>query len=80
MRIIAALMLMAAPAAAQSSFVTPGGQTVQGAVTMCVVAGKAVPCTGTVTSGPDGTFTTPGGQTVGGRVQMCLTAGVAVPC
>jgi hypothetical protein len=80
MKTLAALILMCAPAFAQSSFVAPGGQIVPGIVVMCITAGKAVPCSGSVTGGPDSRFVTAGGQTVDGRVRMCLTAGVAAPC
>jgi hypothetical protein len=80
MRTLLALLLWTGVALAQNSFPTPGGQTVRGVVVMCISAGNAVPCSGTVTSGPDGQFVTAGGQTVGGVVRMCLSGGVAVPC
>jgi hypothetical protein len=80
MKVILALVLMAPPAFAQSSFVTPGNATVPGVVLMCYTGGVAKPCTGTVTSGSDSSFTTPSGSTVGGFVRMCFTAGQAVPC
>jgi hypothetical protein len=80
MRTLLALVLWTGVAMAQNSFPTPGGARVPGAVVMCITAGKAVPCSGTVTAGPDGSFKAPGGQTVGGKVRMCVTGGVATPC
>lgn len=72
---------MLSPAAAQNSFPTPGGARVPGIVVMCITAGQAKPCTGTVTAGSDATFTTPGGATVGGGVRMCINGSQqAVPC
>jgi hypothetical protein len=77
--IVAALTLLAAPAAAQNSFPTAGRQTVPGIVSMCLTAGKAYPC-GAIAAGPDGEFVTAGGQTVPGIVSMCVESRVAVPC
>jgi hypothetical protein len=78
--ILSLALLMSNAAMAQNSFPTAGGATAGGFVLMCVVAGKAVPCGGTVTSGPDGSFPTPGGATADGAVRMCVISGVAVPC
>lgn len=80
MRTALALVLWSGVAMAQNSFPTAGGQTVQGRIAMCMVAGLAKPCSGTITSGPDAEVPTAGGATVGSVVWMCLTAGKAVPC
>lgn len=51
MRTVGAIaLLLATPAAAQNNFQTPGGASVPGYVTMCVVGGKAVPCSPTVSN------------------------------
>jgi hypothetical protein len=44
--LLAAALLAPWPAAAQNSFLTPGGASVPGIVTMCIVGNLAVPCTG----------------------------------
>lgn len=80
MRTLLALILWTGVATAQNSFPTPGGARVPGIVAMKIVGGKAVPISGTVTSGPDGSFGTPGGATVGGSVWMCIVGGKAQPC
>jgi len=78
MRTILALLLMISPALAQNSFVTAGGQIVQGVMLMCIVGNVAVPCSGT--SNGRNTYPTAGGATVGGVVRMCIVANMAVPC
>jgi len=79
MRTVLALALMTSPAMAQNSFPTPGNASVPGILLMCLVNGRAVPCSGTVT-GDDSSFTTPGNSQVGGGVRMCIINNQAVPC
>jgi hypothetical protein len=51
MRIILALMVLWSGAtSAQNAFVTPGGASVPGIVTMCISNGQAVPCTAGATT------------------------------
>ena len=59
-KLVLFLCLLATPAFAQSSWVTPGNQTVGGAVGMCLnTAGIAVPCN----AGAGGAAGYPGGST-----------------
>jgi hypothetical protein len=61
--ILGSLAAVAAPAAAQNSFLTPGGSSVPGIVTMCVTANVAAPCGGGPAFNPTTLFA--GGQTGG---------------
>ena len=81
MRTALALLLWTGVALAQNSFPTANGSRVEGVVMMCLTAGKAVPCTGTVTARPRQPFQHRGRRhRRDGLVQMCLAAGKAVPC